>query len=65
MEAAEHSSLPGPLARPAEVPEHFLHLLALMDRLRSEQGLSMGSRANPQESYSLSVGGNLRGHREY
>jgi tetrapyrrole methylase family protein/MazG family protein len=48
MEAAEHSSSPRPLARPAEVPEHFLHLLALMDRLRSEQGCPWDREQTPK-----------------
>lgn len=48
MAAAHHPASPAPLERPAEVPEYFLHLLALMDHLRSEQGCPWDRQQTPQ-----------------
>jgi tetrapyrrole methylase family protein/MazG family protein len=48
MVAAEHHASPRPLERPANTPEQFLHLLALLDRLRSEQGCPWDRQQTPK-----------------
>jgi tetrapyrrole methylase family protein/MazG family protein len=48
MAAADDSSAPAPLDRPAEVSEYFLHVLALMDRLRSAHGCPWDSEQTPK-----------------
>jgi MazG family protein len=48
MAAAEQHTSPTPLARPADVPGQFLHLLALLDHLRSDQGCPWDREQTPK-----------------
>lgn len=48
MTASEHAPTPRPLERPTALPDHFLHLLAVVDRLRSSDGCPWDRRQTPQ-----------------